>query len=326
MSFGKFLAFVPIVGVSINLLGGIAIAQPSPSDYFPLEVGNHWKLSTQPQLGDPTERWTFIDMVDDTVFGTPGEVRSYQTEYSENIVGNPDTATYRTVWYTFNGNGDLCWSAYQIDTLVVLDPLLVYLRNPISVGDSTQYVSEWGSVTWTVLSVSDTLDLPLGHFDNCLLIRQYLVREGQPLEESFEHYIPCAQPPMSCCGLGRTRGTHWEPPDSGSQFCSYLVDCNFGNEADPTISIRPNSFSLRQNYPNPFNPSTRIAYELPKAGHVSLKVFDLLGREIATLVNEIQPVGSHSVTFNGSALASGIYFYRLQAGDFATTKKMVLLK
>jgi len=88
----------------------------------------------------------------------------------------------------------------------------------------------------------------------------------------------------------------------------------------------PKSIRLNQNCPNPFNPSTRITYELTKASHVSLGVFDLLGRKVMTLVNESRPAGSHSIIFDGSQLASGVYFYRLQAGDFATTKKMVLLK
>jgi len=96
--------------------------------------------------------------------------------------------------------------------------------------------------------------------------------------------------------------------------------------ASDSPDLEPLTFELYQNYPNPFNPSTRIAYSIPKAGHISLKVFDLLGREVATLMNEIQPAGSQSVTFDGSGLASGIYFYRFQAGDFVTTKKMVLLK
>ena len=88
----------------------------------------------------------------------------------------------------------------------------------------------------------------------------------------------------------------------------------------------PQSIRLHQNCPNPFNPATQIAYDLTKATHVSLKVFDLLGREVRTLMDEVQPVGSHSVFFDGSRLASGIYLYHLQAGAFTTTKKMVLLK
>jgi hypothetical protein len=86
-------------------------------------------------------------------------------------------------------------------------------------------------------------------------------------------------------------------------------------------------YQLDQNYPNPFNPSTEIRYSVAKAGLVSLKVFDILGREVATLVSSNQEAGSHSVSFNaGQGLASGVYFFRLEAGSFVATHKMMLLK
>ena len=88
----------------------------------------------------------------------------------------------------------------------------------------------------------------------------------------------------------------------------------------------PNKFALRQNYPNPFNPSTIIKYTLPKASPVTLKIYDILGRELKTLVNGSQEAGYKSVQFNASALPSGIYFYRLQAGAYVETKKLLLLK
>jgi len=91
-------------------------------------------------------------------------------------------------------------------------------------------------------------------------------------------------------------------------------------------SSLPKEFSLHQNYPNPFNPTTTINYSIPKSSSVTIKVYDLLGREISTLVNEKKPVGNYSVQFNASKLVSGVYFYRLQAGDFTQTKKLILLK
>ena len=88
----------------------------------------------------------------------------------------------------------------------------------------------------------------------------------------------------------------------------------------------PQKFTLMQNYPNPFNPSTTISYELAERGHVSLIVYDALGREITTLVNGNENAGRHNVNFNGSQLPSGIYFYRLIAGDKNSIKKMILLR
>ncbi|MFA5804914.1 MAG: T9SS type A sorting domain-containing protein [Melioribacteraceae bacterium] len=94
------------------------------------------------------------------------------------------------------------------------------------------------------------------------------------------------------------------------------------------IELLPSSFSLEQNYPNPFNPSTVISYQLPVAGHVSLKVFDMLGREVATLIDEFQQAGKYNSQFSilNSELSSGVYFYTLTAGNKIETKKMLLLK
>ena len=91
-------------------------------------------------------------------------------------------------------------------------------------------------------------------------------------------------------------------------------------------STVPQKYSLEQNYPNPFNPSTTISYQLPSLSHITLKVFDVLGREVATLVNEVEQPGYKSVTFDASKLSSGVYFYRLQAGSFVETKKLLLMK
>ena len=88
----------------------------------------------------------------------------------------------------------------------------------------------------------------------------------------------------------------------------------------------PTSYGISQNYPNPFNPTTVINYQLPASSFVTLKVYDILGREVATLVNGRQNAGYYNATFNAVQLSSGIYFYRLQAGSFTETKKLVLLK
>jgi ligand-binding sensor domain-containing protein len=88
----------------------------------------------------------------------------------------------------------------------------------------------------------------------------------------------------------------------------------------------PTLYALKQNYPNPFNPTTTISYQLPTNTIVTLKVYDVLGREIKTLVSERQKAGNHLVIFDANSLPSGVYFYRLQAGSYAETKKLVLLK
>lgn len=91
-------------------------------------------------------------------------------------------------------------------------------------------------------------------------------------------------------------------------------------------NLTPLSFSLEQNYPNPFNPTTRISYTVPEDVQVSLQIYDVMGREVAQLVNSKQSAGTHSYLFDASSLSSGIYFYKLTAGDFISVKKMTLLK
>jgi hypothetical protein len=88
----------------------------------------------------------------------------------------------------------------------------------------------------------------------------------------------------------------------------------------------PVEFKLNQNYPNPFNPTTTISYSIAKSGKVSLKVYDLLGREVTTLINEDQAAGDYRVTFNAGNLSSGVYFYTMQAGNFSESRKLILLK
>ena len=87
-----------------------------------------------------------------------------------------------------------------------------------------------------------------------------------------------------------------------------------------------NKFSLSQNYPNPFNPSTALKYEIPKESYITLKVYDILGREVVTLVNQQQKTGYYEVDWNAVNNSSGIYFYKIQAGEFVATKKMILMK
>jgi hypothetical protein len=88
----------------------------------------------------------------------------------------------------------------------------------------------------------------------------------------------------------------------------------------------PQSYSLEQNYPNPFNPLTKIIYFVPKKSHITLKVYNLLGQEVASLFEGIQQAGNYTATFDGSGLSSGLYLYRMTAENFTDAKKAVLLK
>jgi len=92
------------------------------------------------------------------------------------------------------------------------------------------------------------------------------------------------------------------------------------------VGLRPETFALYSNYPNPFNPSTKIRYAIPQAAFTSLKVYTILGQEVATLISEEKTPGVYEVNFDATNLTSGTYLYKLQAGDFSETKKMIILK
>ncbi len=108
-------------------------------------------------------------------------------------------------------------------------------------------------------------------------------------------------------------------------LAQYIENNPLGVE-EPTAGKLPASFKLMQNYPNPFNPTTNIRYDIPKAAKVTLKIYDILGREVRTLVNTVQAPGQYTIAFNAQDLASGVYFYQLNAGSFTAVKKLMLLK
>ncbi|MFH1861713.1 MAG: T9SS type A sorting domain-containing protein, partial [bacterium] len=109
---------------------------------------------------------------------------------------------------------------------------------------------------------------------------------------------------------------NWD--NSGESFEEWMAQNN--------VTTIPEVYSLSQNYPNPFNPLTTITFSLPEAAQVKLAVYDLQGRMVAELVNGMRAASLHNVTWDASRLASGLYFYRIEAGDFSSVKKMVLVK
>jgi hypothetical protein len=116
------------------------------------------------------------------------------------------------------------------------------------------------------------------------------------------------------------------PPIALGSFLMDRLELIYPLSTNDDGTTSPTYFTLEQNYPNPFNPSTVISYQLPVSSEVTLKVYDVLGNEVATIVDEYRDAGSYDVTFNASQLASGMYVYKLQAGDFVETKKMLFMK
>jgi hypothetical protein len=109
------------------------------------------------------------------------------------------------------------------------------------------------------------------------------------------------------------------------KMIDYDGSYKYSSVVNVEVSVTEN-FGLSQNYPNPFNPTTNISYQIPKAGYVSLKVYNIIGSEIATLVNQVEPAGDYKVQFDTHNIASGTYFYRLTVGGVSLYKKMIVLK
>jgi flagellar hook assembly protein FlgD len=123
-------------------------------------------------------------------------------------------------------------------------------------------------------------------------------------------------------------GVYQDPGVEGDNISRYKTKVFFENESlhNNIVNNIPKIFELSQNYPNPFNPTTTIKYALPKNEFVTIKIYDIAGREIMQLVNEYKQAGYHSVNFNGGNMASGVYFYRIQAGEFKSVKRMLMIK
>ena len=124
---------------------------------------------------------------------------------------------------------------------------------------------------------------------------------------------------------------HFISDSQNTRYGVYIDDVEIYKAVPTDLSelsqnLIPKEYGLSQNYPNPFNPSTNISFSLPSRSFVLLKVFDVLGREITTIVSEELSAGNYSRQWNASNLPSGVYFYRLQAGEFVQTKKLMILK
>jgi hypothetical protein len=264
-------------------------------DYYPLAVGNEW----------------FYRAVD----SLPGDST---IESRVRVVGDTLLASGRR--YFILSTADIMEGRY-----IRTDSAFVWYLNPYSgaeqrvfklngaVGDTTTI--GWGAYAYVRVIAIDTalvLGMPLRvityYADGLLTARLRLCERLGPLTE-WRYSDPPAP---------------W--PDWGREFVGCIVG---GTHYGRTLDVRnepgfATEFHLSQNYPNPFNPSTTISFSLPRTENISLKVYDMLGREVATLVEGQEEAGEHSVKWNAEGLASGVYFSRLIAGGFVEARKLLL--
>jgi len=194
------------------------------------------------------------------------------------------------------------------------------------VGGATMSKTTDGGTTWSLLAVpgSGTISGIEGSGSDYWFVRGTGIYRTTDVGVTWNqvHTQTAAQNDISLVLDGSGCVTGWAAGTTGTaaKMSGIPVGIN-----DPTSEF-PTSYKLEQNYPNPFNPTTNITFALPMAGNVELKIYDILGKEVATLVNTFKNSGTHIVPFDASALSSGIYIYKITAGDFADSKKMVLIK
>jgi len=187
-----------------------------------------------------------------------------------------------------------------------------------------------------ILSVSpgfaptDTTTVTLGWVDSDVTIAVAEASGGETYRQTNQDVFVNAQLSRWFGGLNPALSIWtFEYTSSTSDTLVFLVNAHTGNIVgidETEFNYLPYNFALYQNYPNPFNPTTTIKYALPENGFVNLVVYDLLGREVALLINEEQSAGNYEVSFNESGLASGVYIYKIKVNDFIESKKMILLR
>ncbi len=193
----------------------------------------------------------------------------------------------------------------------VSDYNLVVNRLSDDDGNSNMTLSQWQSMGYDLHSM--IADPGIQIFVNYPNNNFYLLQNAQAVDAGTNLVLPTVFEDLD----NVTR-----PQGSGFDIGCY----EFSGTTEVAEENVPQSFHLFQNYPNPFNPTTKIKYQVSSISQVSLRVFDVLGNEVATLVDEYKSVGNYEVVFNFAGLSSGVYFYRLQAGGFSQTKSMLLIK
>jgi hypothetical protein len=234
----------------------------------------------------------FTELTDETTIGNETELNSYLT----------------TEEFTINNNSDLTFSVRfgTVDSVTTANTLNdnEYVRFRVELVDAAtnELLGTFSSVEYTKTNLYQYNNI--GYSVNTDGIGNKKVKIRLRIEDNVEAEYTIAQIIADETVLGKTNYTE----------ISYLGE----------LSVE--TYELAQNYPNPFNPETVIYYQIPESGEVSLKVYDMLGRELKTLVNQTQNQGRYEVKFNARDLASGVYIYRLQVNDFVTSKKMMLVK
>jgi hypothetical protein len=305
-----FKLLLPLV-ISISI---VRSQVNSPLNYYPLEKGNSWQY-----------RSTHIDRLLGSEIGK--SVRYYTLNIFSDTTLNNDKLYYvvtstvgsPVVHPRFQRVDSLTWQVFAFDTSnggkeYQIDSLSASPRSAFS------------GCRWSIIKATDiwTVDSQ-SYFGVRMACRNYLtpIGFGPYIRYTLTYGIG-----MAMCEAGAYDQEQYQAGSTNDTLVYAKIN---GKEYGTLVSVHQNkevvsNFVLYQNFSNPANPATTINYSLPEAYYVSLKVYDVLGRLVTTLVDEWQSRGFHSATFYGNDLSSGVYFYNLKAGPFDQTKKLILLR
>ena len=307
--------------ISVN---EVSFSQTGSDYYLPLSVGNQLNLHTVEGTNWGYRATIFSIEGSDLISGRQC-FRQLGKEISD---FNGQIDTIHIFWLRKDSVGNVIMSAVSTNGSANPDSALVinfnfFPNEFLTVGYSRTY--SFGDISQdSVLSVTESVVTSAGTFNNCIEILETKFDSlGIPIFHEHHYYAN---------GVGMVKNVRTLPVSEvhTDDLVSYIAT----GVNDEVSNHTPSDFLLSQNYPNPFNPSTKIKYSIPniivsetgQSQFVSLKIFDVLGKEVAVMVNEEKPAGSYDLDFNASGLPSGVYFYRLNAGSFTETKKFILMK
>jgi Secretion system C-terminal sorting domain len=272
----------------------IAVSQ----DYYPLQVGDEWRYETR----------SFYDI----------------TRWSVQVIG--DTVMPNGKRYAVLNRADVLRGG----RFVRADSANIYYYLTQNSTEVQQFrLNRPFGETWTVQTILGTTRFRVRRLDTASFFGTSV------MQQQFDVFPPGVESEFSVWiapQFGPVRHYFYNYPVLAEGIDTRLIGCKiggitYGNLSAPFVqTTAPKEFALDQNYPNPFNPATVISYQVSSVSEVKLEVFDVLGRSVQTLVSAKQRAGVYRVTFNAASLASGVYFYKLQAGSFSETKKMLLVK
>jgi|GEM_PF-2960216 len=313
----KTAEFIIFALIGVIALAGIVSAQGA-IDYYPLGVGYYWieEIDTIFGVYEPS---TFTVTIEDTD-SILGEVYFRQSQRLK-----ADSSTLDQIWYTWvreDTSGIVTGavgSIPDIGSASIIDPPVHFLPNGIvNLGyfwsfDCPEMGGHWDCL---VESISETVVVPAGTFTDCIMI-WVVITDSLGGDTTQLGHLYNAQ------NVGEVYKIGWS---------SFMLDYEF-ELREYSVAIgenrrteNPISLTLKQNCPNPFTSLTNISYQIPTSSHVSLKVYDIAGREVATLIDGFKRQGEYSVKWDATAVNVGIYLYRLTVGNYSETKRCIIVR